>query len=76
MLGNWLDIVRERRGIVLVRPVSVKGGSVVAVAGVGDAGGPCPHTLVSGVRMRGYVRSSSISRALGGGRAVTLSLVR
>ena len=71
-----LDIVRERGHIVLVRPVRVKGGCVVAVAGVGDAGGPCPDTLVHGVRVRGHVRSSSISRALGGGRAVTLSLIR
>ena len=48
----------------------------MAVAGVGDAGGTCSDTLVRGVRMRGHVRSSSISRALGGGRAVTLSLIR
>ena len=45
----------------------------MAVAGVGDAGGTCPDTLVHGVRMRGHVRSSSISRALGGGRAASPS---
>ena len=71
-----LDIVREWRAIVLVRPVSVKGGCALAVAGVGDAGVTCPDTLVHGVRMRGRVRCSSISRALGGVRAVTLSLIR
>ena len=38
----------------------------MAVAGVGDAGCPCPGALVGGVRLRGVVRSSSIRRALGG----------
>ena len=70
-----LDIVGVRGHVVLVRPVSVKGAGVVAVAGVGDAGGPGPGALVCGVRVRGHMRSSSVTRALGCRRAVRLSLV-
>ena len=47
----------------------------MAVAGVGDAGGPRPGALVRGVRVSGHVRSSSITRALGFRRAVRLSLI-